>query len=330
MNKESWHEERRKGIGGSEIADVMNLEPWGCARKLWYDKRGMAPDYPMVDSPHMRRGREMESVIARIYIESNPIKIYSLTEPVAGVSKDYPYIRGNADRFIYPAHKNPKIKEPGILECKCPARNTFKTIQRDGLPYSWVLQLQEYLYVYDMGWGAYAILWAEGWEFITFEVQRDDEMIGLILDACHDFWRKVENGPAPVQLGMEDSRCKRCNRIQTCYGLEDIPLPEYEKDYQDGSKDMVLTTAYMDYKAADDIFKEAKEFKEEQAEILKTAMGERGKVQVAEGRIVYNAISSFRLDTKRLLASEPEVEKIAKNYMKESSYWALKIFPTAK
>lgn len=248
VTKTEWLEARKKGVGGSEVADVMNLEPYGCAARPWR-----------------------------------------------------------------------------CLECKCPGRNTFKTIQREGLPYSWILQMQHYLYVCDLQWGAYAIQCCDPWEFDSFVVQRDNELIELSLEACHNFWRMVENGPRPDRLGQEDRRCKACNRTKKCYGLEEVPEPEAITDYEDGRSDINLKTAFLKYIEAGEIEKEAAEYKSECKNNLVDAMGERGKVITDVGKVIYSRANRSKFNANRFKAtvSDEEYQKFVENYQVNS----IRVYP---
>ena len=73
----------------------------------------------------------------------------------------------------------------------------FNKCKREGLPLYYVVQLQHYLGVTGMKWGAYAVFSAERWEMIEFDVPRDPELIKIIFQKDKDFWEMVQNGEAP-------------------------------------------------------------------------------------------------------------------------------------
>ena len=45
MDNAAWLEERRKGIGGSDIAAIMGLSHWTTAYKIYQNKRGEVKEY---------------------------------------------------------------------------------------------------------------------------------------------------------------------------------------------------------------------------------------------------------------------------------------------
>jgi hypothetical protein len=98
MLTEEEKAERRKGIGGSDIPSLFNVG-FGCCRRLYYDKKGMAPDYTFFSSPDIDRGNYLEAIAARYYMEQMPYA--TLGEHAVIVCKMYPWSRCNPDRILY-------------------------------------------------------------------------------------------------------------------------------------------------------------------------------------------------------------------------------------
>ena len=74
LHSEDWLARRRKGIGGSDWQDVLGLDPWGCARRLWYDKRSTPHDFPRRYTGAMKRGHKLEALVAEEVSDHYPIK----------------------------------------------------------------------------------------------------------------------------------------------------------------------------------------------------------------------------------------------------------------
>src|SRR5262245_38151315 len=55
-SREKFLEQRKLGIGGSDVAHLFNEPPYGCSRRLWLEKRGIPPDYPESPTDIMERG----------------------------------------------------------------------------------------------------------------------------------------------------------------------------------------------------------------------------------------------------------------------------------
>ena len=59
--------DRTRFIGGSDLGHIVNAPPYGCARKLWYQKRGVQPDYEIEFRGHLIRGTKLEPLIVEEY-----------------------------------------------------------------------------------------------------------------------------------------------------------------------------------------------------------------------------------------------------------------------
>lgn len=319
MTREEWLAERRKGIGGSDVHSLFSLEPYGCAANLWMDKQGKPEDYPMLNQAALKRGRLMEPLIVQEYAEETG----NLVEP--GVEllhhEKHDFLIANTDGIITDA--NFDQRGFGVLEVKAPAKDAFYKILKDGLTESYILQMQFYLYVLDLKWGAFAILWPDGWQLETFEVQRDEKLIKAIVDKAKKFWDMKK---MPARLDLQDARCKRCVRRKTCWGkkLEDM---EAEQARTEGAIDLGGDQKYLlaieDYKQGKDIESEGKAQKDEAAKIIQKIMGDEGVATGAGAKIYYKVQTSKRWDTKALEKKHPE---LAKEFKKESKSRPFKVY----
>ena len=75
MNREQFLKERLTGLGGSDIHHLFYEKPYGCSRKLWYEKTSQQPDYPVIASNIMKRGNKLEQLIRDEYVLRTERKI---------------------------------------------------------------------------------------------------------------------------------------------------------------------------------------------------------------------------------------------------------------
>ena len=62
MNRsDEWHERRKHFIGASEVATIMNANPYGNQYELWATKKGMIP--PFGGNEATQLGQDLESSI---------------------------------------------------------------------------------------------------------------------------------------------------------------------------------------------------------------------------------------------------------------------------
>ncbi len=62
-------------IGGSDLGSIVNAPPYGCARKLWYQKRAVEPDYEVPFRGHLLRGVKLEPLIVAEYVAKTGNKV---------------------------------------------------------------------------------------------------------------------------------------------------------------------------------------------------------------------------------------------------------------
>lgn len=73
ISREEWLEYRRAGIGGSDAAVIVGLNPWRSLSELYADKLGLLPDKE--DNEQMRIGRDLEEYVARRFCEATGKKV---------------------------------------------------------------------------------------------------------------------------------------------------------------------------------------------------------------------------------------------------------------
>lgn len=287
----------RKGfIGGSDTHHIFNLLPYGCARRLWYEKRGIEPDYLPQENYHMKRGKFFEPIVAKLYEKQTGKKTRRVKQIVC---KEFPFIVGHLDRAIL-AEPN---QNNSPLEIKCPSLRNFAKIKREGVPEGYVLQVHHYLGLLNADYGSYAIFSAETTELLTFDVPRNQKLIDTILQAEIEFWEKVQKAIEPDRLPIADKRCQTCHWRITCQGIT-LELPIGEAVARPDLENLV-----QDYAQARTILNEAEEYFEETKNGLKAKLGDTQVADVAGTTIYYKQIESERWNLKRLETERPELTK---------------------
>lgn len=64
---EQWHEERRKGIGGSEAAAIIGLSPWCSNVELWKRKTGRVTTPDISDHEAVKYGHDAEPLLRDLF-----------------------------------------------------------------------------------------------------------------------------------------------------------------------------------------------------------------------------------------------------------------------
>lgn len=292
------------------MADVFGLPPYGCQRRLWYEKRGVAADYPDLGNEHMARGIFFEPIVARLYQKTTGNE---LMKPRTLRDKVYPFIMGHPDRL----HK----KDGAPLEIKCPSRRNFRTAKMEGLRDEYILQIQHYIHLCNAAHGTMTIFCAETAELLYFEVERKDDLIKTIIEAEKEFWNKVLEATEPSRLDPTDRRCGICTHRTTCQGEA---LPSIAQDKTILQSDPSLAGLVNEYFKAKEIASEAEDYLEETKEEIRLAMGERVAIETAGAKIYYKPITSYRWDTKTLETKHPE---LVQEFSKKTVSRPLRVYP---
>ncbi len=188
-----WHQERAKGIGGSEIAAILGLDSYKTPLQVFLDKTGQSE--PFKGNEHTRAGKKLEAVVVDYFVEETGAEIIAGNDGIVQqqlLSK--PFILGTVDR-IY------KLNDTfGVLECK----TTQKTIDLDDLPKSWFCQLQWYMGIFGLKKGS--IAWLErGLNFNIVSVDFDADLFTFMVNEAEKFWvNHVQAGIPPEPINSTD------------------------------------------------------------------------------------------------------------------------------
>lgn len=187
LSHDQWLEWRRKGIGGSDAATVVGLNPYMSLYELWADKQGLLPEKE--DTEAMRVGRDLEQYVADRFCETTGKKVQKL--PYMYCHDSHPFIAANIDRKV--------VGENAALECKTTSIFNKSDFENGQVPSNYLCQCYHYMNVmgYDKMYLAVLIL---GKGFFWYEIKRNKAQQEALLKAEIDFWNKYIIGnsiPAP-------------------------------------------------------------------------------------------------------------------------------------
>lgn len=202
-----WHEMRRSGLGGSDIATVLGLNPYEPPSSIWRLKRGL--DAPWGGNEATRRGQELESTVldrlcARAGVERGPgVAFVRHPRWDAGVK-----LLANLDGTV---------ESGGILEAKTthPTSGTAHAYRRGAPPLAHVLQVHHYAACTQRTWGLLGCLIGAGepgaCELVALRFEMHPVLIQLLEEAAVDWWRlhidaDVPPADARHPLALEISR----------------------------------------------------------------------------------------------------------------------------
>ncbi|CAI3350001.1 YqaJ viral recombinase family protein [Enterococcus cecorum] len=192
MTHQEWLEDRRKGIGGSDVATVLGLNKYKSVYQLWLEKTGQV-EVTSAQSEAAYWGNTLEEVVAEEFSKRTGKKVRRRNR-VFEHSK-YPFLRANIDRDI--------VGENAVLECKTANQYLANEWDDDEIPIQYICQVQHYMNVLNLDYVYFAVL-IGGQKFVWKKMERDQELIDMITEKLVEFWTEnVEKEIEPAIDGLK-------------------------------------------------------------------------------------------------------------------------------
>lgn len=116
MTREDWLQERKKGIGGSDAAIIVNKNPYPNRNTvtLWEEKTGRRETEDISNKSYVQYGIEMEPILRQSFQVKNPqFEVRHEENSIIKHSK-YPFLFASLDGILI----DKETGEMGILEIK--------------------------------------------------------------------------------------------------------------------------------------------------------------------------------------------------------------------
>lgn len=139
LTRAQWLEKRKQGIGGSDAAAVLGLNPWMDNITLWEIKTGRREQEDISAKDYVRYGVEIEQYLRAIYAMDHPEIEMHYRENDIRVSEKYPFMFVSLDGWT--VDKN--TGELRVFEAK--HTNILNSMSRekwnDSIPTNYFIQL---------------------------------------------------------------------------------------------------------------------------------------------------------------------------------------------
>lgn len=179
--RDDWLAWRSEGVGGSDVAAVCGLSPWGSPLTVWLDKTGRAA--PVPESEPMRWGNILEPVVADAFEDETGLYVHH--RQTLAVDLEHPHRRVTLDGLAADHPPTPGSTTGlwlGVVQVK-----TTRSGAWDELPDQYALQVQ-----WEMGITrqerAYVPTLHHGNTFRIYEVAADPAAFAAMADLVGRFW----------------------------------------------------------------------------------------------------------------------------------------------
>ena len=294
MSYEDWLEHRKLGIGGSDASVVCGINKYKSPVELWMDKTGQLPPQEAGEAAYW--GTQLESIVRDEFTKRTGIEV---TKPTVILqSEEHPFMLANLDGTC-------EVPDVGTCIFEAKTASAYKAGEwEDTIPDEYQLQIQHYMAVTGYA-GAYIAVLIGGNTFRWKFVERDEELISMLIELESAFWNHVQDCTPPPLDGSDAAAKFLSERFPTSKPTSHITLPDTAADllaqYDEACEQLEIVT----------------EKKQKAENLLKEMMGEN-EIGTAGDRIVtWKSVSQERLDSKTLKAEHPTLYK---KYANKSSY----------
>lgn len=172
---EEWLALRHQYIGGSDCATIIGMNKFSSPYNLWAEKVDLIE--PFKGNLATEVGTFLEPFVAQRWAETTGKKVRN--DNLSFINDQYPWAIANIDRKVE--------GESAGLECKTCSELRMKEFKNGEYPENYYSQCVHYLAVTGYQKWYLAVLVGNK-EFLTFEIERDENEIKALMDAESNFW----------------------------------------------------------------------------------------------------------------------------------------------
>lgn len=288
---EDWLSVRKNGIGGSDAAAAVGLNPYLSPLELWLIKTGRDANLPRIDANDTTEpvywGTLLEPIVAASYTKQTGNRVRRVNAVLQHPT--IPFMLANLDREIV------GVSDVQILECKT-AGEFGARLWRDGVPEYVQLQVQHQLAVTGKQAADVAVLLC-GQKLEVHRIERDDALIARLIELEAAFWRYVETDTPPPADGSESAdRALRCL----------YPGAGGTVDFSD---DRRLSSVFADLVAVRTEIEARQQVEAKLKQAIQQAMGDASRAVFETGEVSFKrSKDGSGIDLKRLVADHPELQ----------------------
>jgi len=304
QEEQAFQDVRSQGIGSSEIAAVLGVDPYVTPYQLWLKKTGRADEF--TGNKFTEAGHRLEAAVADYFADRTGAGIVpGYEDDVHFIHPVHSWARVTPDRFYTRPVETEGLfaNTTGLLECKTTQRN----LDPEYLPESWFCQNQYQAAVINAGKPGHieecAVAWLyRGLDFHYHLFEVNPVFGDYLLNAAGEFWQDYVLADTPPEVKNAQDAA--------------IAYPRHS----DGKVIEATDELLKDYEALVDIRDRVKELKAKEAEIkerLQIIMKDAEAVQYYDETLLTWKASKpvKRLNQKALRENEPEIWK---RYVRET------------
>lgn len=291
LSRDEWLSVRKHGIGSSDAAAAVGLNPYQSQLELWLEKTGRDALLPKSD-PHDEDsptywGNILEPIVATHYTQRTGNRVRRINAVLQHPDPTLSWMLANIDREVIGA------SDVQILECKTAGINGAR-LWKEGVPVYVQLQVMHQLAVTGKRAADVAVLLG-GQHLEIHRIERDDELIARLIELERDFWSYMQRDTPPPADGSDSAE----QALRCLY-------PQDSGSTLDFTQNPLLSGAFDELQSVRASLELQGKREAELKQQLQQAMGEASRAQFANGSVSWRkAKDSVVLDVPRLLKEKP-------------------------
>ncbi|PWF44026.1 endonuclease [Massilia glaciei] len=293
LSRTDWLNVRKGGIGSSDAAAAVGLNPYQSQLELWMIKTGRDGCLPKIDpndetSP-MYWGSLLEPIVAAHYTKHSGNRVRRINAVLQHPDPDRSWMLANLDYTVVGAG------DVQILECKT-AGEFGARLWRDGVPEYVVLQVQHQLAVTNKIAADVCVLVC-GQEIRFHRIERDDALINRLIELERKFWTYVETDTPPPADGSDSAAMA----LQCLY-------PHDSGNTLDLTQDREMSSVFADLVTIRDDIASREKVEAELKQRIQQRMGEASRARFETGDVSWKrSKDGLGLDVTTLIKEQPEL-----------------------
>lgn len=217
LNRHKWLQDRLRGIGASEWATVLGIDPRKSRFELACEKLGEIPPVDYSDREDIEFGHLFEPVALQVLAKRTGRQVEPWPQDKIVVSPTHDFIFATPDALQVDQQKG-----EGVAETKNRCEWMAREWQTEP-PLLVQVQIQAQMFATGRTWGSICVILG-GNRFRHFDVDRDDVFIEAALPALEEFWALVQAGRKPDPVATA-ACAKAIARLHPDDNGQEIELP---------------------------------------------------------------------------------------------------------
>ena len=214
-----WLEYRKQGIGGSDASVVCGINRYKSPVELWMEKTDQMPSQEAGEAAYW--GTQLEPFVRAEFTKRTGIEVIHTMQLLQ--SEEHPFMLANLDGIC-------DVPDVGKCIFEAKTASAYKASEwEDTIPDEYMLQVQHYMAVTGYA-GTYIAVLIGGNTFKWKFVERDEELISMLIELESNFWHHVEELTVPPLDGSTASAKFLADRFHDSIPKSHITLPDTAAD----------------------------------------------------------------------------------------------------